>query len=50
MDLPENFPRVREALVTCLLCESVKFTPIFVWLIFAIFYFGGNNKDTHLQK
>ena len=43
-DLPKKIVRIRQRLITCLLCLSVKFTAIFVRLIFAIFYFGGNNR------
>ena len=49
-DLPKKIVRVRQRLITCLLCLSVKFTPIFVRLIFATFNFGGKHKETYFQK
>ena len=41
---------VRKDVITCLLCSSVSFTPIFVWLIFAIFYLRLKTIGTLLQN
>ena len=38
-DLPGNSPRVKRGVITCLLCVSIRVTPLFVRLIFVWKFF-----------
>ena len=49
-ELTENFMRVRRGVVTCVLCESVKVTPIFDRLIFKFKFLNIETIDAHNQK